>query len=73
MTKIEADAINEQEELPGKESPMLLKIEEAKSNSKQNETAEIETPKETRATETELLEQLNRKMDLLLEAQQINV
>lgn len=73
MTEIEVDAINGQEELPEKESPMLLKIEEAESNSKQNETAEIETPKETRATETELLEQINMKMDRLLEAQQISL
>nr|UVX80315.1 MAG: hypothetical protein [Bacteriophage sp.] len=71
MTEIEVDAINEQEELPEKESPMLLNIEKAESNSKQNERAEIETAKE--AGSIELLEQLNMKMDRLLEAQQISL
>lgn len=71
MTEIKVDAINEQKEQPEKESSMLLKIEEAKSNSKQNETAELETPGEVKTTE--LLEQINMKMDRLLEAQQISL
>lgn len=70
MAKIETGAISEQEKQL-EERPTLLKLEEAESNSKQYEKAELETPGETKTTE--LLEQLNMKIDMLLEAQQISL